>query len=488
MTIDNYYNYITLMTFEQLYKFEGKTSISVDTLNELRNALLEEVIVNYKNDDYRYPQEIDRWQGEVSFSPINEQDALKEFLEEYEDYFFLENGKVIIKKGITFEDISELVQQIRINDNMSNRFNIIVDTPKLMRILGITTIEKTLTEYLQIEKQLESLYCKLYTAEDSASLRNRIKALLFIRLSVLTRITQMPSYRIDAFRLVSMNYNAENDNMLYDKYPINLELWNKEFADPDELGDIDDRTYDITQYAIFGKMNNFLYMDKFHEDIDSYYMRNCDFSSEIQIDPLKDYTDMIEKDTLAQERFEAEYEAHPENFYTLHDPSDEFWVLYINYLNNLNRFMSIYGESEELLLAKRRLIYALDKPELMIFDQNNFDRELERTKTVELDEDSFDFIADEIYFMAQEAFMLPSDEYTIRKLILVGTYYALTKDKQLREIIEEFSNDSRYEFFAEIMLNNCANKNPDSLSGDAKKLILKQIDKNTPANGKNSLK
>ena len=488
MTIDNYYNYITLMTFEQLYKFEGKTSISVDTLNKLRNALLEEVIVNYKNDDYRYPQEIDRWQGEVSFSPINEQDALKEFLEEYEDYFFLENGKVIIKKGITFEDISELVQQIRINDNMSNRFNIIVDTPKLMRILGITTIEKTLTEYLQIEKQLESLYCKLYTAEDSASLRNRIKALLFIRLSVLTRITQMPSYRIDAFRLVSMNYNAENDTMLYDKYPINLELWNKEFADPDELGEIDDRTYDITQYAIFGKMNNFLYMDKFHEDIDSYYMRNCDFSSEIQIDPLKDYTDMIEKDTLAQERFEAEYEAHPENFYTLHDPSDEFWVLYINYLNNLNRFMSIYGESEELLLAKRRLIYALDKPELMIFDQNNFDRELERTKTVELDEDSFDFFADEIYFMAQEAFMLPSDEYTIRKLILVGTYYALTKDKQLREIIEEFSNDSRYEFFAEIMLNNCANKNPYSLSGDAKKLILKQTDKNTPANGKNSLK
>ena len=345
MTIDNYYNYITLMTFEQLYKFEGKTSISVDTLNKLRNALLEEVIVNYKNDDYRYPQEIDRWQGEVSFSPINEQDALKEFLEEYEDYFFLENGKVIIKKGITFEDISELVQQIRINDNMSNRFNIIVDTPKLMRILGITTIEKTLTEYLQIEKQLESLYCKLYTAEDSASLRNRIKALLFIRLSVLTRITQMPSYRIDAFRLVSMNYNAENDNMLYDKYPINLELWNKEFADPDELGDIDDRTYDITQYAIFGKMNNFLYMDKFHEDIDSYYMRNCDFSSEIQIDPLKDYTDMIEKDTLAQERFEAEYEAHPENFYTLHDPSDEFWVLYINYLNNLNEELALFDLS-----------------------------------------------------------------------------------------------------------------------------------------------
>ena len=96
------------MTFEQLYKFEGKTSISVDTLNELRNALLEEVIVNYKNDDYRYPQEIDRWQGEVSFSPINEQDALKEFLEEYEDYLFLENGKVIIKKGNSLQSPANL--------------------------------------------------------------------------------------------------------------------------------------------------------------------------------------------------------------------------------------------------------------------------------------------------------------------------------------------------------------------------------------------
>lgn len=487
MTIDNYYNYITLMTFEQLYKFEEKTSISVNTLNELRNALLEEVIVNYKNGNIRYPQEIDRWQGKVSFSPINDNDALEEFLEEYEDYFLLENDKIFIKEGITFEDISELVRQVRVNDNISHRFDIIDGTPKLMRILGITTIEKFLIEYLQIEKQLESLYCKLYTAEDSASLRNKIKALLFIRLSFFSRISQMPSYRIDAFRLVSINYNDENDTIRYDKYPINMELWKKEFADPDELGDIDDRTYDITQYAIFGKMNNFLYMDKFYEDIDSYYMENCAFSSEIQIDPLKDYTEMIETDMLAQEKFEADYEAHPENYYTLHDPSDEFWVLYINYLNNLNRFMSIYGESEELLLAKRRLIYALDKPELMIFDKNNFDRELERTKTVKLDEDPFDFFIDEIYFIAQEAFMLPSDEYTIRKLILVGTYYALTKDNELREIIEEFSDDSRYEFFAEIMLNNCANKNPDSLSEDAKKLILKQTDKKIPSNGKNLL-
>ena len=81
--------------------------------------------------------------------------------------------------------------------------------------------------------------------------------------------------------------------------------------------------------------------------------------------------------------------------------------------------------------------------------------------------------------MALEAFIIPSNEYTIRKLLFVGTYYNLTKDQELKEIIEAFSNDPRFEFFYEIMINNCSNKNPKSSTENIKKLILKPTDKNT---------
>ena len=86
--------------------------------------------------------------------------------------------------------------------------------------------------------------------------------------------------------------------------------------------------------------------------------------------------------------------------------------------------------------------------------------------------------------MALEAFIVPSNEYTIRKLLFVGTYYNLTKDQELKRIIEACSNDPRFEFFYEIMINNCSNKTPKSSIEDIKKFILKPTDKKHQKNNK----
>lgn len=481
MIIDNYYNYITLTAFEHLYKYENKKSISVETLKLFRSELLKEVLDIYKNGkDHNYLQERDQWQGEISFTEIDEDIALKIFLEEYEDYFYLDNGIVYVYEEVSFDDLSELVGQIRVREQVPNRFDIIEDTKKLRDILGISTFDKLINEYSKIEKKLQNLYYKLFTPDDSEKLRKKIKALLFLRFNFFNQLSKMPPYRVDAIRIASSNYYSENDTATYDKYPIDLNLWKSEFEDPDDfLSDIDDRVYDITQYAIFGKAKNVLYMSKINEDIDQFYMTNIGIESSEEIDPTKDYTDVIETDMLAQEQFEDDFAEHPENFAKFHDPTDEFWVLYINYLNNLNRFMDIYGASDELLFAKRRLLYALDKPTVMLFDENNFKSAYEATKSIELNEEPFNFFLEEIYFMALEAFIIPSNEYTIRKLLFVGTYYNLTKDQELKRIIEACSNDPRFEFFYEIMINNCSNKTPKSSTEDIKKFILKPTDKNT---------
>ena len=482
MIMDSFYNYTILMAFLYLYKYEGKKAISVEILKHYRKTLLEEILDVYKNGrGHNYLQEVDQWSGEVSFREINEEEALQDFLEEYEDYFYLDNDVVYLKDNISFDEISELEKQIRVNKNVPYRFDIIHDNEKLMNVLGISSIEKIINEYSKVEEKIENLYNKLFTLEDTEELRNSIKYLLFIRLGFFTRIFKMPYYRADAFRIISNFYSGKiydkNENDFnYDKSPINLDLWKKQYTDSDDLlEDIDDRIYDINQYAIFGKKKNVLYLNKIEEELDNFDMFEDEFNfgGIEEIDTLKDYSIMIETDMLAREQFEESCEAHPESVFEVYDPSDEFWVLYMNYLKNLNKFMSIYGETEDLLLAKRRLLYAMDKPELMIYEQKNFEKELEKCKSIELDEDPFSFFVDEIYFMAKEVFMLPSDEYTIRKLLLVGTYYNLTNDVELKKIIEEFKNNTKYEFFYDIMINNCTNKNPEELSQDVKKLILR---------------
>ncbi len=482
MIIDDNFNYIVLSVFEKLYMYENKRSISVDKLKGFRRAMLQEILDIYKNNDpdYFYLQEVDQWHGDVSFKEIDEDESLAAFLEEFGEYFYLDNDRICLREHVTYYDISELLKQVRIKENVPGRFNIIDGNDGLMAMLDIKSIKKIIARYSKIEERLEKLYYKLYTDEDSEDLRKEISSLLLMRYNFFNRIAQMPSYRVNAFRLTAINYYIETDCYDYDKFPIDLELWRKECADPEDfLADINDRVYDITQYAIFGKKHNPLYLHKIDEDLEEYHFSNCLFNGATNnktIDPLKDYTDEIETRMMAIEQFEDASENNPESVVMLYDPSDEFWVLYMNYLKNLNRFMAIFGESEELLFAKKRLLYALDKPDTMIFDEERFEIELDKTKTIELDEDPFDFFLEEIYFIAQEVFRVNPDEYTIRKILLVATYYDLTKDEELKRIIEKFKNHPQYDFFYEVMINNCSNIDPNMLFQGRKLLTFKPID------------
>jgi len=490
MIIDDFYNYIVIGLFEQLYKYEDKKSISVDNLKYIRKIVLEEVLDRYYNEDENkicYYQEVDQWHGKVSFKVIDEDKALQAFLDEYEDYFYLDNGIVYLREKFTYDDIEKLERKVRISEKVPHRIGSVVnesyDNPKIVKVLGVSSIAKIKEDYSQVEKELEKLYYKLYTNDDNEKLRKQIVELLYMRLNFFYLLSQMPEYKIDAFRLIQVNYDGKEEDIEYDKCPIDLKLW-EENTDLDEfLADIDDRIYDINQYAIFGKERNHLCYKKLEEDLENFYMSNYFFEKfDEEIDPLEDDID-IDEFEIEDESFEEILENNPENAVTLFDSSEEFYLLYLNYLKNLNNFINIYGESEELLFAKKRLLYVLDKPELMLFNEKRFEMALDKTKTIALDEEEpFSFFLDEIYFIARELFMVPSDEYTIRKLLLVGTYYDLTKDETIRDIIGEFKDNSKYDSFYEIMINNCKNMTTDNLSQDIKKLVLRKDEKNKSNN------
>lgn len=483
MVIDEFYDYITLMTFEILYKYEDKKSISVDKLKTFRNALFEEVLDIYRNNDrgHNYLQEEDKWQGEVTFNRVDEEECLSLFLEEYDKYFYLDQGIVCLKDDVNYDDVCELLRRVSVSQKVPNRFRIVEDNKRLMGILEISTVEKAIEKYSKIEEKLENLYDKLFTSQDNEGLRKEIKKYLFMRYSFFNYVSNLPYYKVEAFQRTAMNYSAEA-KAEYDKCLIDLNLWESEYADPEDIFEhIEDRIYDMYQYAIFGKKKQALYLDKIAEELNVLYFFGTKITlNEDEFDFTKDYSDIIETDILAKDQFEEAYEKNPENFATLHDPSNEDLVFFMNYLNKLNNFMDHYGESEDLLSAKRRLLYALDNPDLIIFDENNFNKVLNETKSIELDEDPFSFLGSETYFMVQEVFLTQPNEFTIRKLLLVSTYYDLTKDDDFKEAIEDFKTDSKYEFFYDVMFNNGTEKRVDGLTENIKKLIFTKGDTNKP--------
>ena len=71
-------------------------------------------------------------------------------------------------------------------------------------------------------------------------------------------------------------------------------------------------------------------------------------------------------------------------------------------------------------------------------------------------------------------FRVPYDEYTIRKLLLVSTYYNLTRSYKILEIVNSYSNHPRYKLFYDIIINNCEITDSKEFKEQVQKLTLKK--------------
>ena len=82
MQIEVPFNYINLLAFLTLLKYENKRSIKIDTLQKYHQILLEEVIKDYNTKNATYYEEVDNWKGKINFF-IDEQNNLNNFLNDH---------------------------------------------------------------------------------------------------------------------------------------------------------------------------------------------------------------------------------------------------------------------------------------------------------------------------------------------------------------------------------------------------------------------
>lgn len=439
MQIEVPFNYINLLAFLTLLKYENKRGIKIDTLQKYHQILLEEVIKDYNTKNVTYYGEFDNWKGKINFF-IDEQNNLNNFLNEFSHMFYIENDTIYLYDEISYEELIQQEVEMRKEQCISNRFALASNSNRLFDLLNINKIKSVIEKYIKIEQEIEKTYFKLNHSDDN-EIKQKLTKLLFMRAIFLINICQNTDHIIDAFRLESSRIHESDSSYEYSKPPIDLELWKQSnYYDEDDIGDIDDRIYDIFQYAIFGKTS--LVSGKTNEMLQNLYFYGDKNNSQSEL--LEDY---FSEDLTFGENFDNDND----NTYYIVDNEETDLAFYLTYLHKLNEYIKKHGESADLIDTKNRLLYALDMPKLCLFKQGNFIQELEKTKEFDLEAEDFDFVEDEVRFMADEVFMAETDENTIKKLLFISTYYELTKDKKIVRILNKHSNNDNFATYSDII-------------------------------------
>lgn len=391
MEIDISYDYINLLAFANLLKYENKREITLRRLEKFHDVMASEIleIANERED-----------------TTIDNFGSLEEFLVEYNDYFYKKGNTLYLKDDITYEDINNLLQNFDFSFVSLSLMQRASEHPYPLGALGIHTIHDVLLHYLTIEREI---YCE-YQKEDYTN-----KKYLLMRALFCHNLSNYPFYALEALRNISW-YIAEDDlSYDYPQLPFNEEIWNQYLISQygtDEVNyeeqNIENNLYEGYQYAIFGS-SSLIYtkLEYMLDEIDS------EKSGE------KDNTELI---------------------------------FYLKYLALLIKYINKYGDNNILNKTKNRLLYLLDNPDRCLYQKTNLDKVLDDTLNYELKLEDLALLKVEIYFFANEIFIEKENNYTVRKMLLVATFYALTYDLEIKNIIEKYNDHPLYDYYAKIIL------------------------------------
>lgn len=450
MKIDVPYDYINILLFKTLLKYENKRSVSIDMLNKYHEILLEEVINEYetieKAGKKTYFSDKEKWEGEIEF--IFNDETIDSFLEKFSDLFYRDDDNICLYEEVSFDELNQRKIVMENEEVISQRFDDASESDRLFDLLEINKIKKTLKRYIGIEEQIEKCYLELnYNLSDS-SIIGELKKLLMMRVIFLNNVCQTSSEVIEAFHQETVRIYGNDSTYNYEKAPIDLELWKKSdyfndsIDDVDDIfNDIDDRIYDIYQYAIFGESS--ISIEKVRVMLENLYL----FGDK----EVKSF-DEIDGDFSDVDCFDGQ-----ETFFVV-DSEESDLLFYLTYLKKLEDYMGKNGQTSNLINARNRILYALDMPALGLFKEENLVKELEKAADYEVDEEDFEFIEDEVRFMADEVFKVEEDDNTVKKLLFISTYYELTGDEAIPLIVSEHEDDDRFDTYSEVIFGEQSDK------------------------------
>ncbi len=406
--LDDCYDYINALGLLCVYQYENKKSVSIDNLVKFRNEA-----TNMTGDD-------------ITINKPKELEMVNSFVKKYFKYFAIDGNNIKLQDNISYDELLDLVMMIKDRDDIDDDVSLIAEDFNLLSILGVSSMRDILFDYLKIESKLEDKYQELYTSD----VHDDIAKLLRARTGLLLQVHMLPSYSALGFY---KTISDMIDCIPYDNDPVNFDIYMQSdfYTNDESYDDLESQIYDIYQYSIFGNKNNKLSSFKLLEEINNIYL----FNSE------KDDV-LIEEDPVIDENRSSKEER----------------LFYLTYLSKVHSYLNKYGSDLDLQLAYTRLLYSLDNISDKLYLEGNIEKAISKLDNVEIDEDSFVGLHDEMLFIASEVFETGINKFTFRKLLLLSTFYDLTKCEDVVYIIDNYKDNKNYLYFCDIIFGDSKNK------------------------------
>ena len=415
---EKYYDYINVLAFQCLYQYENKRNISIDKLTEFRNRA-----TNIMGDT-------------IAVDKKKELREVSSFVSRYPSYFEISGDIVNLKDDIGYKELVNLVKMIKDRDDIEDDIDSIKTDFNLLAVLGIYTMRESLIDYMKYEKDLERKYQDLFTEKDNKVLRNEIAKLLRLRAMFFMQVHMLPGY--SAASLVrTMTDLVEVDEYVVN--PLNMDLYMKSdfyVEEDDSLVDMESMLYGTYQYSIFGDVRYKLFTLKLLDEISKIYF----------VDKIDDDVDEELSDAFEDISFNERKDSLEERLF------------YLTYLKKIGTFMGKYGYRKDLGMVYKRLLYSLDNISDKLCIDGNIDKAIEKIGDIEINEDSFVGLHDEMVFMASEIFEIGTNKYTLRKLLMLATFYDITKCEDIVDVIDGYKNNNNYSYFCDIIFGDSNNK------------------------------
>ena len=412
--LDKYYDYINVLGFQCLYQYENKKDISVDKLTEFRNRATNIT-------------------GEVI--PVDEDveiEKINNFVNKYSNYFEISGDIVKVKDNISYKELVALAKMIKDRDDIESEISLITMNFSLLAVLGIYTMIEALVDYMKLESELERKYQYLYTEKDNGELRKEIAKLLRFRMGFLFQIHLLPGYSRESF-VKTMNDLLEVKD--YIVAPLNMDLYMKSdfyVEENDSLADMESMLYSTYQYSIFGDARHKLFTLKLSDEISKIY-----FINKMNDEVDSDLDDIFGGICSNDKKSELENR-----------------LFYLTYLNRIKAFMVKHGYRKDLGMVYKRLLYSLDNISDKLYLDGNVDKAIDKIGDIEISEDSYVGLHDEMIFMASEIFEVGDNKYTLRKLLMLAAFYDITKCEDLIYIINDYKDHKNYLYFCDIIFGD----------------------------------
>ncbi len=401
------YEYLFLTAMNNICKYGAKKRILKDRINDFLEKCLDEAKYNA----------IDLGYGDIKFIESDFDEELDELLEEYQDYFYEDGDEICIHDGANMEDIDDVIIEMEMEDKIHEIFEMPSENIDFLKVLGCTYVNNEATKLLNLELSIEKAYLEFINNPTNEN-RKKVATRKFTKVFALDGVRRLSSYYTSGVVTALYNY-LDKYKHDYDKYPINVGLWDS-IPHKNNISHSSLFT-DNYQFAIFGDRP--LGFFKLSRELD-------------QILESKN----VEDDSVAKAMLsDIENEEKINRLY------------YKKYLKYLDEYIELNGETPELLKVKARLSYYIEREDEFMYSDTYEDSDSKALEKFKVSPSQVKKLSEEAHFFIVELFSVPSDENTIKKLLMMKTYYNTVNDKEFEDMFDLYSEEPNFKEYKDFV-------------------------------------